>query len=336
MSRIEPSSRYARIGTAAVVALAVVNVVLIALAMNQSAQRDQPIGPAANFAQVTPSPSPFDTPLDATTTSSPASTPTTTTTATAATSVPAVPLRVMVSAVGPDVAWRVTSPACSSLGVVSAQSSADGGRSWRPSPLPVGVVVRLQATSVDRAFVIAADGTSPPCAARYRSTANGDAWSSGRDPSRAWYRSPADLHRIAVPGGASGQPCGSTRDVVDLLPAGNVRAAALCSDGTVVQTADAAATWAAVAKVPGAVAIADNPSGSGYVAAVRGVGECAGVSVVTVRHAPRPLGCIAELPNDTGAGMVAVSSAEQTVWVVAGPAVYVSTDAGRTFTRRAG
>lgn len=308
--------------TKGLIALVLLNIVLVALALRPRPEPDVTITSRGQTA-------PPSSPAPGTSPASPQSAPSSGT-------IDPVPLTVLVSASSADVGWRVTSGTCSSPGPAQAvvESSKDGGRSWRRSAFPDPVAVRVKATSSSRAFTISASSGADGCRPAYRSTRDAQSWSGASDPANAWFRSPSDAKRVGVPGGRTSRPCGPADDVVDLVVDSAVQAAALCSNERAVRTTDGGQSWQFVATVPGAVAITADPGGSGYAVAALGASACDGVAVLTVTNSPKRLGCIAGVPEGAVAGKVAISTAADAVWVVAGSTVYVSTDRAVTFDRR--
>ena len=332
MSRSGRSWR--RASTVGLVVLLLVDIALVALSLRSRGASDAgvalvvaPPATAAGTASVEVAASPTRPTATATATATAKATPTATREA-----VVPVPVTVMVSAVDADVAWRVRSGACGgSADPAVVERTQDGGRTWRAVDVPSPVVVRVRATSATKAFVVAAVSAADGCDASYRSTTDARTWTAPSRPHNAWYRSPSDPQRVILPNGRMARPCGSS-EVIDLLPDGQRRAAALCSDERVVATTDTGRSWQRVASAPGAVALAQRPGASGYVVAALQRQGCDGVAVMTVASSPSRLGCV---DGATAApGGVAVASAAGSLRLLTGTTVQVSSDGGRTFARR--
>lgn len=313
-----------RWGTIAIITLLVVNFVLLGLALRARTTSQVPAAGAGDTRPSVPPPS-TATPSGA------ASTPSPSPSRTAA----AEPLLLLVSAVSANVAWRVASGTCGARPrTATVEMSSDGGRTWAGAGLTVSTVTRLTATSARRAFVVAASSRPGSCVPALRST-SGNGWSTPSDASAAWYRSTSEVTRIAVPGARTARPCGRLVSVVDLQPDGPQQAAALCADDRVVQTSDAGNSWRRVGAVPGAVALAVQPDGTGYLVAALGVPGCPGVAVIPV-GADTPTACVNGSAAPPEPGRVAISTAQQATWLLVGQSAYVSTAGASAFRRRSG
>jgi hypothetical protein len=204
------------------------------------------------------------------------------------------------------------------------ERTGDGGRSWTPVPVD-GAVLRVRATGPASAFAVIRRG--PGCDLAFVEGEAGGPWAD--DPPSldvAWYLADeGSTAAVHSPVGSRPGPCPDA--LVDLAPRSGVEAAVLCADGSVHRTLDAAATWAAVGAVPGAVALAD--AGTEHLVAALGSARCAHGVEVVIAGASQPVACVPA--PDAAPGQVALSVAGKAAWLWAGDVVAVSRDGGRTW-----
>ncbi|KGJ81782.1 hypothetical protein GY21_01535 [Cryobacterium roopkundense] len=244
---------------------------------------------------------------------------------TASTVVAVTPSR-MISAVDGTTAWRAVSGECPTASV-SPEVSSDSGATWTSTdasgPTDVSAVQSIAAQSGSVVEFVGLDQAN--CAPLFVKTfVGGDNFRSYPEQlDGQWYVDPADRAVVHSPAGDSAAPCAS---VLALAPRSGTEAAVLCSSNELYVTADAAATWSAAAVLAGAVNVA--ASDAGYVAAVAGAADCAGVQVVTLTPelAPTVTGCLpvaGDLP-----GNVTLSATGDTLWLWANDTLARSTTAG--------
>lgn len=234
----------------------------------------------------------------------------------------------LLAALNAGTAWRATTGACPAT-PAAAQLTTDSGATWKTTdvtgPTKVTALQRIIATGKSQATMVGLteSGCSPQLVKTFVA---GDNYSTyPKELAATWYASPADPSTVHSPSGELAAPCA----VIALAPRDSKSAAVLCADDTVHVTADAAKTWAVSASLPGAMNLAT--SGDGYLAAVAGAKDCAGVQIVALSAGlvPSVSGCYATVTPS--AGTVALSEAAGTLWLWAGDALSRSTDGGATW-----
>lgn len=156
------------------------------------------------------------------------------------------------------------------------ERSVDGGATWQGTDLAGRTdssrALTLTAGAPD--FVQLVTLRAQDCAAQYvRSFVGGIDWEVfDSELAVTWYFDPARPTVVHTPQGERAAPCTAVS-----LAATRERAAVLCTDSTVVTTADAGATWGAPASVPNVAAIAVSPNG--YRIAVLNTDGCAGIQL---------------------------------------------------------
>jgi len=308
-----------RLAIVGLVAFAAVDVLLVAAAV---AQR----GPSADEAAGERSPVVSES-------SASAETPSATPTPTATPAPTGVVASRLLSVVDGDTAWRTAAGTCPAPGgSVTVERSTDGGATWAPSVVTTDAelrsVDRLQTTDASTAFLVGAGGAS--CAQVFTQTFS--AGQSFRDyPDRlgaAWYVAAADRATVHSPAGTFAAPCPA---VTSLAVSDDLRAAALCSDGTVSTTSDAAASWSTPVSAPGTVSLSAGTGG--YLLAQLGQAGCEGVSVASLpagSTAPATLACATETAP-VAAEELALGADGSAVWLWSSDEVLVSTDGGTTW-----
>lgn len=243
----------------------------------------------------------------------------------ASTVVAVAPTR-MISAVDGTTAWRAASGECPAASA-SPEVSTDSGATWTSTdatgPTDATAVQSISAQSGSVVQLVGLDLAD--CAPLFVKTfVGGDNFRSYPEQlDGQWFVNPADRATVHSPEGSQAAPCAS---VLALAPRSGTEAAVLCGSNELYVTTDAAATWSGAATVAGAVTLA--PANDGYVAAVAGAADCAGVQVVTLTPelAATVTGC---LPVEGElAGNVAVSATGDTLWIWAGTALARSTTLG--------
>ncbi|MDY7526486.1 MULTISPECIES: hypothetical protein [unclassified Cryobacterium] len=280
-----------------------------------------------------PRPIPTYTTAPATPVATPTATPRPTPTAGAdSAGIVPVPATRILSAVSATTAWRASTGACPAT-AATPELTTDSGATWASTdatgPTKVTAVQSLSATSATTVTLIGltAAGCAPEVVKTFVSGDNYKAYPE--QVGTSWYVNPANRAVVHAPAGQHPAPCDA---VVSLAPRSDTAAAALCGDGRLFTTTDAAVTWSTPATLPGAIALA--PATSGYLVVSAGRPECAGAQLLTVTDAlvPTVAGCYAvSTPSTAMAGTVAVSEAAGTIWLWAGEQVVRSTDSGATF-----
>jgi hypothetical protein len=238
----------------------------------------------------------------------------------------------LLAAVDATTAWRAQTGACPAT-AAAPQLTTDSGATWDttdasgPTDVTAPQSLTVTSSSTVELLGLAKSGCAPQVVKTFVS---GDNYKSYPEKvATSWYVDPANRARVHAPGADHAAPCTA---VVSLAPQSDTAAAALCADGRLFSTTDAAATWSAPATLPGAIALA--PASTGYLVVSAGRPECAGAQLLTVTDAlvATVAGCYAtSTPAAALPGTVAVSEAAGTIWLWAGNTVVRSTDAGATF-----
>ncbi|MEO7062103.1 MAG: hypothetical protein ABI083_20490, partial [Lapillicoccus sp.] len=234
-------------------------------------------------------------------------------------------------AVDAGAAWRITSGACGTGGAV-IETTADGGHTWTRRASPYPVLARVQPRGGGRAFVVGADLA---CAMGLRWTADyAQTWSDPRGAGGTWALDSADRTKVQVPSGGTASICGG-KAVLELVRATAETAQAVCDGGAVLQSDDEGLTWAAVARVTGALALDNRVEGAAVAAYVVAVGSgCPGLTVIAVRSGvATPIGCIGQDKAGVTPGAVALSIVGDQAWLLVGGTTWRSGDGMRTWGR---
>jgi hypothetical protein len=287
-----------RAGVAALTAFLVVDVLLVAYAINSTRQPVADGGTTITSSTVTtPRPSTSST--------------------TAAPSVKVVPLTVGLVAVDGDSALRFSTGTCKDGGSV-LELTTNAGKTWGPKAAPFDAIARLRVRPDGTAFVVGGN-TSGECAPSIRQSESVDAdFGDSSEVSDAWYRDLRSTGALGVPAGGSKKPCGGAA-VVDLVVP-DATAVVLCADGR-LRSSESGAQWADEGKVVGALAIAVGSSGR-VVGVVPSAGECDGLAVVDTAKPRTALGCVEVDVADVEPGTVAIATASGAGWLRVGDDTY--------------
>jgi len=241
------------------------------------------------------------------------------------------PTRLLV-ALTDRIAWRATTGACPDTPALPERTS-DSGATWEPTDATGPTDLRsIRSILVEGAEEASLVGQSPVnCEAMFVRTfvggANYEEFADGLGD--AWFVDPLNGAELHSPSGNFTAPCATALALAARDTSG---AAVLCSDGTIYLTADAATTWSAPVEIPGALTVTG--SGDGYTVAVAGDESCDGVQLVGLSETADvdPLGCLpsGQTPESL-VGNVAVSVADDTMWLWAGDALVRSGDGGKTW-----
>ncbi|WP_104083271.1 hypothetical protein [Cryobacterium sp. Y11] len=283
------------------------------------------------------SPTPVDAATDASSTARPTASalstppsPTPSATTTAAPAVAPAPATRLLSAVSDTAAWRATTGPCPAT-AASPELSTDAGESWIASDAtgPSGATALQNITALSES-VAEFVGLDEDCAPQFIKTfVGGDNYTSYPvELEDAWYVDPADRATVHGPDGDAPAPCDS---VVHLAASTSDSAAVLCADGRLFTTADAAATWSAPVALPGMVTL--TATDTGYLAVVTSADptDCRGVNIVPLTETLEAAGATCfetDLAPTALAGNVAVSTADDTLWLWIGDATLRLTAAG--------
>ncbi|TFB85618.1 hypothetical protein E3O44_13610 [Cryobacterium algoricola] len=317
------------IGIAAFIAVDILLIVL-ALNSNRAAATAETAAPIHTFGvtSVEPTPTPAS---KVTPTKTATATPASTATPAAATLLPVPPTRLL-GAVDAKTAWRAQTGSCPTA-AATPELTTDAGVTWKKTdasgPTKVTALQRLTATSESTVEFVGL--AKQDCAPQFVKTfVTGDNYSSYPDKlAGTWYVNPADRATVQSPAGAEKAPCDA---VVTLAVRDSKNAAALCADGRVFATTDAATTWSAPVTLSGVLTLTDTDTG--YLAAAVGRADCAGVQVLTLKSSLESAvsGCYpTPTPAQSLPGNVAMSGASGTLWLWVGDALGRSSDDGATW-----
>lgn len=293
-----------RVGTAALLALVVLDVVLVDAALRSTHSNGIATSPLSSVypsfdpttAPASPSPTPSVTPATA-------------------------PLQIMIVALDSNSAWRAGAGSCSAGGATLA-TTVDGGKTWAKGNANLPRIVRVRPTDDRAAFII---GAGASCSAELESTSDGGGtWVRGGVVGSAWFRDPKNPLVVRAPGSAVSQPCGKGA-VVDLAVLTGGSSRVLCADGVIRSTTDNGVTWPEVGKVAGAVALAvptDNLAQT-YVAR-SGASDCTGVQILRIDQRVATSCVKASIP--AGPGQIALSLIKGGGWLAIGNVTMRSTD----------
>jgi hypothetical protein len=238
----------------------------------------------------------------------------------------------LVAALDSETAWRATTGACPDA-QAAPELTTDGGVSWKATSVTAATeVVALQRIIIDNdsdATMIGQDAET--CgAALARTFVGGDDYAAYPEQLRsAWFVQPTNHAALHSPAGDFAAPC---TDVIAIAVRDTDRAAVLCSDQSVWTTIDSGATWPSTVGIPGAMQITG--AEGGYRVALVGASDCAGVQLISFSDDVSASGSVCfPVAADPAAlvGNIAVSEAENVVWLWVGEQLVRSLDGGLTW-----
>ena len=298
------------VGTAAICAFVVVDIALVTAAM--SSNPSAPSTAAAYTPSLSSAPTPSRTveaePLDRATRT--------------------------ISAFDSNTAWRADIGDCPVSDAVIERSS-NGGQSWNGFDLGTqgglsGPLTLLAGADSSSAHTIALDKDT--CAPTWvGTTTEGSQWAAYPDRlGDDWYVDPTDPSIVRGPGGTASAPC---ELAVSVAGTDTSSAAALCSDGAIVRTNDAGATWQSSTPFDGGVLALGSGSNGYLFAATSTDPSCIGL---VVGYLPQQASTTASRLSrcaETGniSREVAISGNQQAIWLWSGSSVRRSTDVGATW-----
>lgn len=316
--KLEPSSVAKAVG---LIVLAFIVAVLCVLAVRHGQGSEQeaappPTMPAAtpvagpSTGVATPTPTPTEEPEDVT----------------------ATPAAQILAAVDEDSAYRAIVGSCSDGGSM-IEATSDGGATWRPfdvsGRLGIGGIQALAASGNGYGFFLGLDqeDCSTPVAGHTYSA--GAEWATATTvPDTLWRIDIEDSRVLSGPGGFEvDAPC----DLVQVASGGEDLVAGVCTDGSVVRSMDAGASWDQSDPVTGIDALAF--AGENLLAASIEREDCEdGVVLSTLDSSLQPSNLTCASAEDSEAGHTALSSASDgTLWLMAGDTVLRSADGGDTW-----
>jgi hypothetical protein len=306
--RMNPLPRAWTFAALGALTVAVLVLSVLALAQHRSspvtADTPRPTGTADPTPEGSPSPSP--TPSDTPEPEAPAS---------------VVPTRHLTQ-LSSGTLIRATTGQCNGP-APAIEFSTDSGATWSPGDAGGATqILRLLAGDIGQA--IAFDDSCQPTG--IWSFNDGATWEQTTDfVAGSWFFNPAADTTVRAPDGDRPLPCRTLA-----FSAWDITAIALCDDGTVVTTSDAASTWSEPVDVDGALTVSAAPDG--FRVLIDGsAADCDGVQVTSLADgAPQPAGAC--LTTEFEPGDVALAAAgDGSVVAWAGDEFARSGDGGATW-----
>ncbi|NYH88117.1 sialidase family protein [Actinopolymorpha rutila] len=228
---------------------------------------------------------------------------------------------------------RATTGKCG-RGGATLQLSTDSGRTFDLADIrPAEVIVRLITKDARNTSLIGADADCRKLAT-YVTTDAGRTWTRLDGTSGNWYLEPRSAPRLHAPTGDAVVPCEKGVDVVGFSTLSSRRAFVLCDGGEVMATGDGGATWSRRGNVKGGADLDFVNERTGLVART-GVPNCDGVLVNRTTDGGRSWKLMACVSGDEARSgdRPDISADGDRAYLVRGEAVWVTTDAGRQWTR---
>jgi hypothetical protein len=309
-------SRKRWLAVAGLVLFLLVDILLVALALQSTSSRDN--GASANVpgAVSTPGSTASSTPTPET------SEPTTV--------LPVLPTRIL-AALDATTVWRATTGPCPDA-AAAPEISDDGGVSWTTTDITsatgLSALQRIVVSDASTAtFLGQGQGCAPDAARTF--VAGSDFAPSPNELAAEWYLAPVGGSTVHTPQGDVPAPCASA---LALAPIDDARVAVLCADGDVHVTVDGGDAWTALGAPAGTIAVAG--AVGGFLTASVGVADCDGVQVgsLGVDGATDMLACVesSRSPADL-AGTTAITWTDDAIWMWVDDRLLVSTDEGETW-----
>ena len=220
-----------------------------------------------------------------------------------------------------DAIFRVYGGSCDGNDTAGITVSTDSGATFDDVGLPedMRAVFMVTADDVDTLDLVAAGEECVPT--RFVSTDGGENWEAA-EGADVWFLGPKE--RVTAPVGVVEPGCTET---LTLSAPNPDTARVFCASGVLIGTTDAGETWARLGSLDGVKAAAYATPRRGY--ALAPDGGCATGSYAT-ENAGRSwtaVGCLDAAPGR------ALAANRNLVAAIAGDAVYVSEDGGRTWTK---
>jgi len=220
-----------------------------------------------------------------------------------------------------DALFRVYGGSCDGKETAGITVSTDAGATFDDVGLPedMRAVFMLTAKDADTLDLVAAPQSCEP--QRFVSTDGGSVWEAA-EGADVWFLGPRN--RVTAPVGVVEPGCTET---LTLSAPTRDTARVFCASGVLIGTTDAGETWARLGTLDGVKAAAYATPRRGY--ALAPDGGCASGSYTTydAGRTWTPTGCL-----DAAPGRALAANADL-VATIAGDAVYVSRDGGRTWAK---
>jgi len=229
---------------------------------------------------------------------------------------------VLLDAAADDTVLRAGRGSCGESESPLIEVSSDSGATFDPVDLrePPVDVLGVSASSASDLFLVGADAACLPVI--YRSTDGGENWVSAPGSGGAWHLAAVGVRRVHAPSGSVPVGC----DVLALSAFSDSGARVLCTDGLLRGTADGGRSWVGLGGLPGAVDIAyQTPADAWGLAATS---ECPAAVLQTADGGAdwEETACL-----DTDGEPYAVSVADGVVLAQIGGDLLTSSDGGATF-----
>ncbi len=228
---------------------------------------------------------------------------------------------------------RATTGTCG-RGGATLQLSTDRGRTFDVAEVrPAKVIVRVIATDARNTSLIAADADCRKLAT-YVTTDAGRVWTRLDGARGNWYLEPRPAPRLHAPTGDVVLPCGRAVDVIGFSTLSARRAFVLCYGGEVRATGDGGAHWSSRGTVKAAADL-DFVNARTGLAARTGIRGCDGVTVARTTDGGwnwTRAACVSG-PEARSGARPDISADGDRAYLARGEAVWVTTDAGRHWTR---
>lgn len=222
-------------------------------------------------------------------------------------------------------------------GGASLEFSSDGGAQFTAAELPEGVdvVVRVSAGSGSDGWVV---GTDADCEsyAIHRTDDGGQSWAEPESTDGAWHLfagATADVHAPYVDVAV---PCPNEEPVINISMLSESVAFMLCGDGSLIRTRSGGDVWSDPAEreaVPEAITVDFLDESAGLLVAA-GRDGCAGLAVLATADSGETWedrSCI----ETTGSGHAHLSASGDEAYLARGSDLWFSADGGETWEQRA-
>ena len=215
----------------------------------------------------------------------------------------------------------------------SVELSTDGGKTFSDAGLPddAAVILRIASSDTDNAWVVAA-GSDCSEATTYRTSNGGESWDDSSGSAGSWHKVGDPAPEVHAPEGTVDVPCAENGTVTGLSTLSQELAYALCSDGQILRSRDAGASWRERGKAVGAVDLDFVDETTGLVAA-KGDSSCEGIAVMATSDGGEnweQSSCV----ETTATSPPDISAAGERAYLAVGDTVWYSTDAGETWDKR--
>ena len=218
-----------------------------------------------------------------------------------------------------DAIFRIYGGSCGGKDVAGISVSTDSGATFDDVALPpdMRAVFMLTAKNADTLDLVAAGKSCEPL--RYVSTNGGAAWEAA-EGADVWFLGPQK--KVTAPVGPVDPGCDET---LTLSAPNRDTARVFCATGVLIGTANAGKGWARLGSLNGVKAAAYASPTQGYALAPEGACVTGAYSTQDAGRTWTAVGCLDAAPGR------ALAANRNLVVAIAGDAVYISEDGGRTW-----